>query len=115
MKMCTDYGAKQYMDEAERWLGTTNGLWGSVKSSAKSAVAEYLANQDGFTLYEGRADKSHVNVGIQINANRFNQYSDGEIYCYVKSWPKFMRECEVYAGTELYEDFCDAVIRYWSE
>ena len=40
-----------YAGQALAWLDTKT-RWASSKPSALSAVAEYIANQDGLTLYD---------------------------------------------------------------
>lgn len=54
LKLCTDAEGAEYISKAYEWLETTT-QWSSVKGAARTAVAEYLANQDGKTLYTARS------------------------------------------------------------
>ena len=49
-----DSKGQQYMRDAEDWLKTTDGYFSGSMSYAKIAVAEFLANQDGYTLIPSR-------------------------------------------------------------
>jgi len=42
--------AQQYMRDAEEWIKTTGGYFSGSMGYGKVAVAEYMANQDGYTL-----------------------------------------------------------------
>lgn len=52
LKLASTEQAKLYMDEARKWVESTDGLWEGF--AAISAIAEYNANETGFTLYESR-------------------------------------------------------------
>lgn len=54
MKLATEEQGATYLGIARSWLEATT-QWSSSKSAALSAVAEYVANHNGHTLYESRA------------------------------------------------------------
>lgn len=49
--LCNKEEAKKYRAIAEEWYKTTC-MWNDDHVGAVTAVAEYLANQDGKTIYE---------------------------------------------------------------
>jgi hypothetical protein len=57
LKVATDEQADQCVAFANAWLATTRGHFGDAKTTAKFAVAEFLANQIGLTLYASRGEK----------------------------------------------------------
>jgi hypothetical protein len=40
----------------ETWLNDSGGMWSDVKSAARGAVREYIANSEGKTFYKYRAE-----------------------------------------------------------
>jgi len=51
MKLADSNQSYEYMSIADTWLSTTKGRFSSGSTTARIAVAEFLANQDGLTLY----------------------------------------------------------------
>jgi hypothetical protein len=51
MKLATTKQSKEYIEQAAVWLGNTKSLFSSVGNPATYVIAEYMANQDGKTLY----------------------------------------------------------------
>lgn len=49
--LATDELAICFQNEAQTFLDRS-GRWNDVNFAAKTAVAEYIANQKGFTLYK---------------------------------------------------------------
>ena len=58
MRLATADEAKTIMEEAEKWYSTTI-MWSSAGFAAKTAVAEYIANQRGLTLYEAHLKRKN--------------------------------------------------------
>jgi hypothetical protein len=54
-RLADEQRAKVYFGKAILWVKETEGLFGSARLTATSAVAEFIANQDGYTLHERRA------------------------------------------------------------
>lgn len=50
MRLTTDKEAVQYFAAAQTWIAT-KAIFRDAKFVATSAVAEYIANQNGHTLY----------------------------------------------------------------
>lgn len=51
----SDEKCREYLDRARQWMDenfTANRMWHSSTYAARTAVAEYIANQDGYTIYE---------------------------------------------------------------
>lgn len=46
-------------DKAHVWLKSTNGMFGSVQSTVVFAITEYLANQQGLTIYSNRVGEDY--------------------------------------------------------
>lgn len=48
-----------YMNQARNWAANSPsaGMFNDCRSSARMAIAEFLANQDGYTLYENASGK----------------------------------------------------------
>ena len=59
MKLATIEKAEEIHNKAKDWLDNSPSavMFGSSKTVAKLAVAEFLANQEGLTLYECCAEK----------------------------------------------------------
>ena len=46
---------ERYLERARQWQKRNYAakvMWDSCSSAARTAVAEYIANQDGYTIYE---------------------------------------------------------------
>lgn len=56
LKLIDDKTAKKLVKNAGKWVDESR-LYSSSRSVVKHAIAEYEANQLGFTLYEMRAGK----------------------------------------------------------
>lgn len=47
--------ADKFLSQAKKWMSenlTAHIMWNNARPTAASAVAEYIANQQGYTLYE---------------------------------------------------------------
>jgi len=53
--MATKKVSDECLKKADDWLRPSGGIFSDARSLAKHAVAEYLANEKGFTLYESIA------------------------------------------------------------
>lgn len=56
MKLLNDVEGSKYIKEGADFVNNTKAPFSSARSTAKLAIAEYLANKDGFTLYESVAN-----------------------------------------------------------
>ena len=54
MRLATTEESELLLKEAQRWCEATNGIFSSTSFTVKLAVAEFLANQQGLTLYHSR-------------------------------------------------------------
>jgi len=57
MKLANKDGYEKYMQEGRDFVNNTKAPFSSAKSVTIVAIAEYLANKDGYTLYESVADE----------------------------------------------------------
>ena len=57
MELMTEKQADEILEMAKDWLENTNAkvIFANSKYAAYTAVAEYIANQKGLTLYKGSA------------------------------------------------------------
>lgn len=64
MKIATDEQIMAYHEKAEEWLRGSRAskiFYGGCSITAKVAVAEYLANQSGLTLFsDGPKEQPHL-------------------------------------------------------
>jgi len=53
MRLANEIKGREFLDKAKNWFKNTDSaiFFGDVKTIAIRAVAEYLANQEGLTLY----------------------------------------------------------------
>jgi hypothetical protein len=56
LKLATDEQADKFIATAAAWLATTRGHFADVSRIARISVAEFLANQEGLTLYSSRGE-----------------------------------------------------------
>ena len=56
LKLATDEQAERIIKIVGTWLSTTRGHFGDSKTVTKISVAEFLANQEGLTLFASRAE-----------------------------------------------------------
>lgn len=54
MRLASNKNGRLFLEEAQDWFANADSavFFGDVKTIAIRAVAEYLANQKGFTLYK---------------------------------------------------------------
>jgi hypothetical protein len=57
LTLASERFTKECFDRANNWLRNTT-QWNSTKEAVRSAVAEYIANQYGHTLYKERSGTS---------------------------------------------------------
>lgn len=55
-KLTNQKEGKKYLDIAIKWVNEV-GMWDNFSGIAASSLAEWLANQDGFTFYYKRSNK----------------------------------------------------------
>lgn len=60
IRLGTDKEVAEVFKVAEEWLKGTKGLWSSVHSPVRSAVAEFQANKNGFTCYQHLATDEEI-------------------------------------------------------
>ena len=48
----SEASAMNYHEEAKKWMEIQGDTWGDVSSVTLSAITEFLANLDGYTLFE---------------------------------------------------------------
>mgnify|MGYP000474484114 CR=1 FL=1 len=51
MKLATKKQADTYLEEGRSLVNNTNASFSDVKNISMLAIAEYLANKDGLTIY----------------------------------------------------------------
>jgi len=57
MKLASDKQSKEYLDEGQKFVDETKAPFGDITGVARIAIAEYLANKDGVTMYESIAEE----------------------------------------------------------
>jgi len=57
MKLASEEKVKEYLDEGQKFVSETKAPFGDITGVARIAIAEYLANKDGVTMYESVAEE----------------------------------------------------------
>jgi len=57
MKLASNEQSQKYINEGQTFVNNTRAPFGDITGVASIAIAEYLANKDGVTMYESIAEK----------------------------------------------------------
>jgi len=57
MKLASTEQSQKYLDEGQKFVNETKAPFGDITGIARIAIAEYLANKDGVTMYETIAEE----------------------------------------------------------